>query len=85
MSRPPERYLGHVHHGYALTGHISQGTTVERTYLLATPDRGGKEWAYVAATRQRVDLALFAVHHEPERLEAALARSRERSDAKRSS
>ena len=78
----PSDYLGDVHHGYALTGHISQGATVERTYLLATPERGGAEWAYVAATRQRVDLAVFVVHHEPERLEAALARSWGRSDAK---
>lgn len=78
----PAQYLGDVHHGYALTGHISQGATVERTYLLATPDRGGREWAYVASTRQRVDLTVFAVHHEPERMEAALARSWERSNAK---
>ena len=80
--RLPEHYLGDVQHGYALTGHISQGTTVERTYLLAAPERGGREWAYVAASRQRVDLSLFAVHHEPERLAAALARSWARSDAK---
>ncbi|MGE4032520.1 MAG: AAA family ATPase [Thermoleophilia bacterium] len=79
----PEGYLNDVHHGYALTGHISQGTTVERTYLLATPERGGREWAYVAASRQRVDLMLFAVHHDLERLESALARAWGRSDAKR--
>ncbi|MGE4030111.1 MAG: MobF family relaxase [Thermoleophilia bacterium] len=81
--RLPEQYLGDVHHGYALTGHVSQGTTVQRTYLLASPERGGREWAYVAASRQRVDLALFAVHHDLERLEAALARSWGRSAAKR--
>ncbi len=80
--RLPTQYLADAHHGYALTGHVSQGTTVDRTYLLATPERGGKEWAYVAASRQRVDLFLFAVHHEPERQEAALARSWGRSDAK---
>ncbi len=80
--RLPEQYLGDVHHGYALTGHVSQGTTVERTYLLATPERGGREWAYVAASRQRVELMLFAVHHDAEQLEAALARSWGRSDAK---
>ena len=80
--RLPEPYLDDVHHGYALTGHISQGATVERTYLLATPERGGREWAYVASTRQRLDLALFVVHDESERLVAALARSWERSDAK---
>ncbi|MGD9696174.1 MAG: MobF family relaxase [Thermoleophilia bacterium] len=79
----PEGYLGDVQHGYALTGHISQGTTVERTYLLATPERGGREWAYVAASRQRVDLSLFAVHHDSERLESALTRSWGRSDAQR--
>ncbi len=81
--RLPAEYLGDVHHGYALTGHVSQGTTVERTYLLASPERGGREWAYVAASRQRVDLTLFAVHDELDRLEAALARSWGRSDAKR--
>ena len=75
-------YLENAHHGYAITGHTSQGATVDRTYLLATPERGGAEWAYVASTRQRVDLAVFVVHHEPERLEAALARSWGRSDAK---
>jgi len=80
--RLPEQYLGDVHYGYALTGHISQGATVERTYLLATSERGGREWAYVAASRQRVDLSLFAVHHDSERLEAALTRSWQRSDAK---
>ncbi len=81
--RLPVEYLGDVHHGYALTGHVSQGTTVERTYLLATPDRGGREWAYVAASRQRVDLTLYAVHHDLERLETALTFSWGRSDAKR--
>ncbi|MGE3795249.1 MAG: MobF family relaxase [Dehalococcoidia bacterium] len=80
--RLPACYLADAHHGYALTGHVSQGATVERTYLFTTPERGGREWAYVAATRQRVDLILFAVHHDSERLEEALARSWRRSDAK---
>ena len=80
--RLPEKYLDDAQYGYALTGHISQGATVERTYLLTTPERGGREWAYVASTRHRVDLALFVVHHESERLVAALARAWERSDAK---
>jgi conjugative relaxase-like TrwC/TraI family protein len=80
--RLPAEYLENAHHGYAITGHISQGATVDRTYLLATAERGGAEWAYVASTRQRVDLSVFAVHHDPEHLEAALARSWGRSDAK---
>jgi len=78
----PAEYLENAHHGYAITGHISQGATVDRSFLLATPERGGAEWAYVASTRQRVDLAVFVVHHEPEHLEAAQARSWGRSDAK---
>ncbi|MBX9718511.1 MAG: hypothetical protein K2X36_06665, partial [Microbacteriaceae bacterium] len=78
----PDDYLTHAHHGYAMTGHTSQGATVERTYLLATPERGGAEWAYVASTRQRIDLCVFAVHHDPERLVDALARAWSRSDAK---
>jgi conjugative relaxase-like TrwC/TraI family protein len=81
--RLPDGYLDDVQYGYALTGHISQGATVDRTFLLATPERGGREWAYVAASRHRVDLTLFAVHHEPEHLESALVRSWGRSDAKR--
>jgi hypothetical protein len=78
----PEHYLAHAHHGYAITGHTSQGATVERTYLLASPERGGAEWAYVASTRQRVDLCVFAVHDDPERLADALARAWSRSGAK---
>ena len=80
--RLPSEYLEHAHHGYALTGHVSQGTTVERTYLLATPERGGKEWAYVAGSRQRLDLEVYAVHHEPDQMVDALARAWSRSDAK---
>ncbi len=56
----PSDYLEHAHHGYALTGHVSQGATVERTYLLASPERGGAEWAYVAASRHRMDLRVYA-------------------------
>ena len=55
---PPD-YLEHAHYGYALTGHVSQGATVERTYLLASPERGGAEWAYVAASRHRIDLRVY--------------------------
>jgi conjugative relaxase-like TrwC/TraI family protein len=78
----PTEYLENAHYGYAITGHISQGATVDRTYLLATPERGGAEWAYVASTRQRLDLTVFVVHHEPEHLEAALTRTWGRFDAK---
>ncbi len=51
----PREYLdaGHLQHGYAITGHQAQGTTVERAYVLA-PDTGRlKEWGYVALSRAR--------------------------------
>jgi conjugative relaxase-like TrwC/TraI family protein len=80
--RLPADYLEHAHHGYALTGHASQGLTVERTYLLASPERGGAEWAYVAASRHRIDLLVYASADDPERVAEALAGAWERRQAK---
>jgi hypothetical protein len=80
--RIPAGYLAHARHGYALTGHVSQGESVDRTFVLASPERGGTEWAYVAGSRQRHDLQVFVTHHEAERVEEALARAWSRSQAK---
>ena len=39
-------------HGYAITGHVAQGLTVDRSYVLA--DEGiSLEWGYVALSRGR--------------------------------
>jgi len=65
--------LEHTHYGYATTGHVAQGMTADRTYVLASPERGGREWGYVAGSRQRIDLRLYT-HSEPERAADALAR-----------
>lgn len=57
----PARYLqaGHVQHGYALTGHRSQGLTVERAFVLL-PDRAAlKEWGYVALSRARGETRVY--------------------------
>lgn len=80
--RIPADYLAHARHGYALTGHVSQGESVDRAFVLASPERGGAEWAYVAGSRQRHDLHVFVVHHEAENVEEALARAWSRSQAK---
>jgi conjugative relaxase-like TrwC/TraI family protein len=80
--RIPADYLAHARHGYALTGHVSQGESVDRTFVLASPERGGAEWAYVAGSRQRHELQVFVVHHEAEGVEEALARAWSRSQAK---
>jgi len=57
----PQSYAdeGYLTHGFALTGHKSQGQTVERAFVLA-PDRGDlKEWAYVAASRARQETRIY--------------------------
>ncbi len=79
----PADYLDHAHHGYALTGHVSQGSTVDRTFLLASPERGGAEWAYVAGSRHRIDLRVYVSADDPERAAAALGATWERRQAKR--
>jgi Ti-type conjugative transfer relaxase TraA len=58
--RLPSQYLdaGHVTHGYAITGHKAQGLTVDRTFVLATPDLY-REWGYVALSRGRHDNRLY--------------------------
>ena len=45
-------------HGYAITGHIAQGLTVDDTYVLAT-DGIDREWAYVALSRGRHSNRLY--------------------------
>ena len=71
--RLPARYAdeGNLAHGYAITGHKSQGQTVARAFVLA-PDRGDlKEWAYVATSRARDETRIYLAEasldyeHEP--------------------
>ena len=71
--RLPSRYVddGHLTHAYAMTGHKSQGQTVDHAFVLA-PDRGDlKEWAYVTASRARDETRIYLAEtsldpeHEP--------------------
>jgi conjugative relaxase-like TrwC/TraI family protein len=74
----PDRYLdgGHVSYGYALTGHKTQGLTVERAFVLADDRRALKEWGYVALTRARTETRLYTIEEQfdpdasPHRIEA---------------
>ena len=50
---------GHLEHGYAATVHKSQGTTVERTFVLATPGMDA-HLSYVALSRHQADTAMYA-------------------------
>jgi conjugative relaxase-like TrwC/TraI family protein len=64
----PARYLeaGHVAHAYALTGHKTQGLTVERAFVLADDRRALREWGYVALSRAREQTRLYTTATELE-------------------
>jgi conjugative relaxase-like TrwC/TraI family protein len=53
-----------VQHGYAVTGHVAQGLTTDRTFVLGT-DRLFREWGYVAMSRGRLSNRMYAVVGEP--------------------
>ncbi len=58
-------------HGYAITGHIAQGVTVDRSFVLAA-DGMSREWAYVALSRGRKSNRLYVtVQPDDERAEFA--------------
>jgi conjugative relaxase-like TrwC/TraI family protein len=75
----PARYVdaGHVSHAYALTGHKTQGLTVERAFVLADGEGKLREWGYVALSRAQCETNLYAVAREidpeasPHRIEPA--------------
>jgi conjugative relaxase-like TrwC/TraI family protein len=86
----PHGYVdaGHLAHAYAVTGHKSQGQTVDHAYVLAPARAELAEWGYVTASRARHSTRLYVAaaeladdHHaasEPpaavEQLATALAR-----------
>jgi hypothetical protein len=45
-------------HGYAMTGHVAQGATVDRAFVLASEGMS-REWAYVALSRGRISNRLY--------------------------
>jgi hypothetical protein len=49
-----------VAHGYAVTGHVAQGLTAERAFVLAS-DLMYREWAYTAMSRGRQTNRLYMV------------------------
>lgn len=62
----PAAYLdaGHVTHAYALTGHKTQGLTVEHAFVLADGQGALREWGYVALTRSREQTRLYTIATE---------------------
>ena len=59
-----------ITHGYAVTGHVAQGMTVDRALILGT-DSLFQEWGYVAMSRGRTMNRFYAVASSPERDEFA--------------
>jgi conjugative relaxase-like TrwC/TraI family protein len=64
----PPSYLnaGHVSHAYALTGHKTQGVTVEHAFVLATGQGRVKEWGYVALSRARIETRVYTTQAQLE-------------------
>jgi Ti-type conjugative transfer relaxase TraA len=52
------KFYKHLDHGYAATVHKAQGSTVDRTYVLATP-HFDRHAAYVALSRHRETATVF--------------------------
>jgi ATP-dependent exoDNAse (exonuclease V) alpha subunit len=52
------RWYNHLDHGYAATVYKAQGTTVDRTYVLATPHYD-RHSTYVALSRHREEATVF--------------------------
>jgi len=68
----------HVEHGYALTVHKAQGASVERAYVLAHENMSAREWSYVAGSRAREAVHLYAERHTANDLERIMGRSQKK-------
>ncbi|MDP9255658.1 MAG: relaxase domain-containing protein, partial [Actinomycetota bacterium] len=62
---PPD-YLarGRVELGYAITGHASQGVTIDRAFVLAPTSGTQREWGYVALSRARLETRIYAAEND---------------------
>ena len=62
---PPD-YLerGRIELGYAITGHASQGITLDRAFVLAPASGARQEWGYVAFSRARLQTRIYAVERD---------------------
>jgi hypothetical protein len=51
----------HLEHAYAITGHSSQGATVEAAIVVGRPDEFSREWAYTVLSRARGETTLHLI------------------------
>jgi Ti-type conjugative transfer relaxase TraA len=71
----------HVDHGYALTVHKAQGASVERAYVLAHESMSAREWSYVAGSRAREAVHLYAERNTADDLVRIMERSHKKDTA----
>jgi ATP-dependent exoDNAse (exonuclease V) alpha subunit len=72
----PLAQYGHVDHGYALTVHKAQGTTVDgNVYVMASDAMTDREWSYVALSRAKGNTRIYTNNIEDAQLERAMQRS----------
>ena len=62
-------FANHVEHAFAITGHASQGATVEHAIAIGRPEEFTREWAYTALSRARqtTNMHLIADHGPAEK------------------
>lgn len=63
-----ETGYSHIDHGYAATVHKSQGATVDRAHVIAG-EMSGREWSYVAGSRNREEVHFYATTDQLKPLE----------------
>jgi hypothetical protein len=69
-----------VAHGYAVTGHVAQGLTTDRAFVLAS-DEIYREWGYTAMSRGRAMNRLYLVEGAPRVRDELAPRQRSTADA----
>jgi ATP-dependent exoDNAse (exonuclease V) alpha subunit len=68
LRRLPADYVAeHLEYAYALTGHGSQGATVERAVVIGVPEDFTNEWAYTALSPARDPVRVHVAAGEPDR------------------
>ena len=66
LHRLPADYLAaHAEHAYALTGHGTQGGTVEWAGVVGTPEDFSRNWSYTALSRGREPTRLYVAAELP--------------------
>ncbi len=65
----------HFDHGYAVTTHKSQGTTVNHAFVMAHEGLSGREWSYVAASRAREKTIIYADFETLAELDITMSRA----------